>query len=759
MLDKPRTTNEEALEMHASGRPGKLEIVPTKPLTTQRDLSLAYSPGVAAPCLAIHEDPLKAYDYTAKGNLVAVISNGTAVLGLGNLGALASKPVMEGKSVLFKKFADVDAIDLEISTEDINEFIQCVRFLGASFGGINLEDIKAPDCFIIEQKLKECMDIPIFHDDQHGTAIIAAAGLINALDITKRKITDIKRLVVNGAGAAAIACIELFKSMGLTQDQLIMCDTKGVVFEGRTEGMNPWKEKHAAKTNLRTLEEAMNGADVFLGVSAKGAVDGPMIKSMAANPIIFALANPDPEITPDEVKQVRNDAIIATGRSDYPNQVNNVLGFPYIFRGALDVRAKTINDEMKIAAAEAIAALARKDVPDEVNVAYAGQTLQYGPNYIIPVPFDPRLMVEVPSAVAKAAIKSGVALKKMDDPSAYRTQLKGRLDPTSSNLERIFEQVRSNQKRIVFAEGEEERAIKAAISFELDGYGKAILIGREEEILNRMKELGIDESLAPEIQNAKLSQHNDFYINKLYEKHQRNGLLLKDSQRLVNHDRYAFAALMVDCGHADGIIAGLTRSFIKCHEKISKVIDESHADITFGLSIAMSQNRTLFIADTSVHQRPTAEELAKIAIQSAAKARELGHVPRVALLSYSNFGQVDNKQCDVIQEAVAILDRSNVDFEYDGEMSVDVALDNDLRKRMYPFCRLSDAANILVMPSLNAANIGAKLISKTGSTVIGPILIGPTKPVQIVQIGATVSETVTMAVIAAHDAICKNSKK
>ncbi|HSK39842.1 MAG TPA: NADP-dependent malic enzyme, partial [Arenibaculum sp.] len=585
-----RVTDEEALMLHAGGRPGKLEISPTKPLTTQRDLALAYSPGVAAPCLRIHQDPSTAYDYTAKGNLVAVISNGTAVLGLGDLGALASKPVMEGKAVLFKRFADVDGIDLEVSTSDVDEFVDCVRFLGASFGGINLEDIRAPDCFIIEQRLRELLDIPVFHDDQHGTAIIAAAGLINAADLTGRRLPDL-RMVINGAGAAAIACADLFKSMGVPHENVILCDTKGVIHQGRTEGMNQWKSAHAVRTEARTLADAMHGADVFVGLSVKGAVTPDMIAAMAAKPIVFALANPDPEITPEEVKAVRGDAVVATGRSDYPNQVNNVLGFPYIFRGALDVRATTINEAMKIAAARALAELAREDVPDEVDAAYSGRRLRYGPEYIIPVPFDPRLIVKVPAAVAQAAMESGVARRPIVDLTGYRHNLRTRLDPTADSLHLIFEKVRANPRRVVFAEGEEERTIRAALAFRAAGYGTPVLIGREEVVRDQIQQLGLHadggaESGAGgglEIHNARLSSANRRYTEFLYRRLQRRGALYRDCQRMVNLDRNTFAALMVAQCDADAMLTGLTRSFSVCFEEISRVIRPRMGERVFGL--------------------------------------------------------------------------------------------------------------------------------------------------------------------------------
>jgi malate dehydrogenase (oxaloacetate-decarboxylating)(NADP+) len=751
--------DEDSLLMHASGRPGKLEIRATKPLTTQRDLSLAYSPGVAAPCLRIAEDKTLAYDYTAKGNLVAIISNGTAVLGLGNLGALASKPVMEGKAVLFKRFADIDGIDLEVDTQDVDEFVNCVRYLGPAFGGINLEDIKAPECFIIEQRLRELMDIPVFHDDQHGTAIIALASLLNALDLTGRKLKD-TRIVMNGAGAASIACIELIKAMGLPQDQAILCDTQGVIYQGREKGMNQWKSGHAASTKLRTLAEAVKGADVFFGLSAKGAMTAEMVKSMADKPIIFAMANPDPEITPEEARSVRKDAIIATGRSDYPNQVNNVLGFPYIFRGALDVRASTINDTMKIAAAQALAALAREDTPDEVDAAYAGRRLRYGPDYIIPVPFDPRLISTIPRAVAQAAMNSGVARRPLIDMEGYRVELAARLDPTANSLQLIFEQVRDNPKRVVFAEGEEEKVIRAALAFRNAGYGQPILIGREERIHNAIKTAGLGEIDGLEIHNARVSQHNKQYTDFLYQRLQRKGSIYRDCQRMVNQDRNVFAACMVAQGDADAMVSGVTRSFGTTFDEVTRVLDANPRERVFGLSIFLSRTRTVFIADTTVHELPTPEELADIAIQTARKARQFGHEPRVALLSFSNFGNPLREKAERVRLAVNELDerkvssRREVDFEFDGEMQADVALSYDLMQARYPFCRLSGAANVLIMPALHSANISAKLLQHLGGgTVIGPILMGLAKPAQIVQTGATVSDLVTAAAFAAFDAM------
>ncbi|MGO1080394.1 NADP-dependent malic enzyme [Inquilinus sp. CA228] len=753
--------DDDALALHAQGRPGKLEISATKPLTTQRDLSLAYSPGVAAPCLRIHADPATAYDYTAKGNIVAVISNGTAVLGLGDLGALASKPVMEGKAVLFKRFADVDGFDLEVDTRDVDEFVNCVRFLGPSFGGINLEDIKAPDCFIIEARLRELLDIPVFHDDQHGTAIIAAAGLINALELTGRDIRE-TRLVLNGAGAAAIASVELFKSLGVPAQHIILCDSKGVVYQGRTEGMNQWKAAHAVDTPHRTLAEAVKGADVFIGLSVKGAMTQDMVRSMADRPIVFALANPDPEIAPDEVKAVRPDAIIATGRSDYPNQINNVLGFPYIFRGALDVRASTINEAMKLAAAHALARLARQDVPDEVDSAYSGRRLRYGPDYIIPVPFDPRLIEEIPLAVAEAAMESGVARKPLTDVAGYRQSLRRRLDPTADKLQLIFDKVASAKTRVVFAEGEEERTIRAAIAFRAAGYGTPILIGREERVRETMARIGLPEATVAELEihNARLSQHNERYIDFVYGRLQRQGLLQRDVARMVNQGRNIFAACMVAHGDADAMVTGLTRNFTTCFEEITRVIDPAPDHVPFGLSMLTVRGGTVLIADTTVHERPDPELLVDIALQAAAKARALGHEPRLAFVSSSNFGQPMREFTQRIRDAVTIMDAraeaGGVDFEYDGEMTAEVALDYALMKRLYPFARLSGPANLLIMPALNAANIGAKMIQKlAGASLIGPLLCGLQKPAQVVQMGATVNEIVTAAALAAYDALAQ----
>jgi malate dehydrogenase (oxaloacetate-decarboxylating)(NADP+) len=746
---RPTFTDQEALQFHQQGRPGKIEVVPTKPMATQRDLSLAYSPGVAVPVLAIAEDPSRAFDYTAKGNFVAVISNGTAILGLGNLGALASKPVMEGKAVLFKRFADVDAIDLEVSTEDPDAFVNCVRYLGPTFGGINLEDIKAPECFIIEQRLRELLDIPVFHDDQHGTAIIAAAGLINALDLTGRDIAS-TRLVCNGAGSAGIACLELLKAIGFTPQNVILCDTKGVIYEGRTQGMNQWKSAHAVPTKARTLAEALVGADVLFGLSAKGAVTSDMVKSMAAKPLIFAMANPDPEITPEEVAAIRTDAIMATGRSDYPNQINNVLGFPYIFRGALDVRATTINMEMKIAAARALAELAREDVPDEVAAAY-GARPKYGPDYIIPVPFDPRLISTIPPAVAKAAMDTGVARKPIVDMAGYRQQLRTRLDPVAGVLGRVFERLRRQPKRVVFAEGEEEQVIRAAASFVHQGLGTAQLVGREERVRETAKNTGIELGDGIEIVNARLSRRNADYAAYLYERMQRKGFLIRDCQRLINQDRNHFAASMVALGDADAMVTGVTRNFSVALEDVCRCIDPKPGHRVMGVSLVLTRGRTVLVADTAVTEMPNAEELADIATEAAGVARKMGYEPRLALLAFSTFGNPPGERSAQVQEAVRILDRRRVDFEYDGEMAADVALNTDLATP-YPFCRLSAPANVLIMPAFHSASISTKMLQELGgATVIGPLLVGLDKSVQIVRLTATDSDLVNMAALAAYN--------
>ena len=753
-----KVTIEEALAFHADGQPGKVALKPTKPLMTQRDLSLAYSPGVAYPCLEIEKDPATAFDYTAKGNTVAVISNGTAVLGLGRLGALASKPVMEGKAVLFKRFADIDAIDLEVDTSDPDEFINAVRYLGPTWGGINLEDIGAPECFIIEQRLKEVMDVPIFHDDQHGTAIITAAGLINALHLTKRKMENIK-LVVLGAGAAGIACMELAKSMGVKPNNAILVDRTGVIYKGREKSMNQWKSAHAAETKARTLEDALTGADVFYGLAGKGAVTKEMVAKMAKKPIIFAMANPDPEITPEEVHEVRKDAIVATGRSDYPNQVNNVMGFPYIFRGALDVHATEINEEMKIAAAEALAMLAREEVPEEVSAAYSGRKMEYGPDYIIPVPFDPRLIATIPPAVAKAAMDTGVAQKPIDDFHAYKIQLRGRLDPTTNIMNFIFKRIKDNPQRAIFAEGEEERIIRVAVQWRDNGYGTPILVGREGHVKATMDRMGIVNRDGIEIMNARLTRKNDEYIECFYNKVQRRGLLMRDCTRLVKNERNIFAACMLACGDGDLMVTGLTRNYNVSLEDVTKIINVDPNRQLFGTSLMLTPHGPVFIADTTVHETPTPKVMADIAEQMAAESHKMGYEPRVAFLSFSDFGNLMHEKNQRIRDAVAELESRNVDFEFDGEISADVALNADLLK-LFPFSRLSAPANILIMPGLHSASIASGLLQQLGQcAMIGPILHGLEKPAQVVLMGATVPEIMNLTALAALEAIESKAAK
>jgi malate dehydrogenase (oxaloacetate-decarboxylating)(NADP+) len=751
-IQRPTFTDEEALAFHQYPQPGKLSVTPTKPMGTQRDLSLAYSPGVAVPVKAIAENPDLAYDYTAKGNLVAVITNGTAILGLGDLGPLASKPVMEGKSVLFKRFADVDSIDIEVDEKDPQKFIECVRAIGATFGGINLEDIKAPDCFLIESELRSRLDIPVFHDDQHGTAIIAAAGLINACEITGRKLSDVT-VAISGAGAAGLSVAGLIRHLGVRRENILLCDTKGVIYEGRA-GVDQFKSAFAVKTSKRTLEEALSGADCFMGLSVKGAMTPAMVASMAKKPIIFAMANPDPEITPEEVKSVRQDAIIATGRSDYPNQINNVLGFPYIFRGALDVRARTINEEMKVAAAQALAQLAREDVPDEVAAAYAGQRPTFGPDYIIPTPFDPRLISYVPPLVAKAAMDTGVARKPIADMDAYRDSLAQRLDPAASFMQRIQGHVRrgESRRRIVFAEGEEAAVIRAAWQFQQQDLGEPVLIGREEQIERNMREAGLT-SGAMEVINARTSQNNKAFTDYLYGRLQRHGYLFRDAQRLANQDRNVFGACMVALGHAHGMVTGVTRNYATSLSDISMAVDRNEGERAIGASIVITRQGPILIADTSITEMPGALELSEIGIAAARAARKLGFTPRLAFLSYSNFGNPPGERMEKVREAVAILDaRTDIDFEYEGEMSVDVALSPEGR-RLYPFSRLKGAANVLVMPAIHSASISTKFAAWLGgATVIGPLLFGLKASVQIAQLDAKVQDIVNLAAFAAHHA-------
>ncbi|HNJ46944.1 MAG TPA: NADP-dependent malic enzyme [Novosphingobium sp.] len=742
-----RFTEREALFYHKTIRPGKIEIIASKPMATQRDLSLAYSPGVAVPVQAIADDPNAAFDYTAKGNLVAVISNGTAILGMGNLGALASKPVMEGKAVLFKRFADVDSIDIELASEDPDAIIEAVALMEPSFGGINLEDIKAPECFVIEQALRERMKIPVMHDDQHGTAIIAAAGLVNACHLTGRQFKDVK-VVVNGAGASALACTALIKSMGVRHENVTVCDRSGVIWRGRESGMDQWKSAHAIDTAARTLEEALVGADIFLGLSAAGALKAEYVEKMAPRPIIFAMANPDPEIRPEDAQAVRPDAIIATGRSDYPNQVNNVLGFPFIFRGALDVHATTINEEMKIAAARAIAELARETVPEEVAAAY-GKKHQFGPEYIIPAPFDPRLMEVVSSAVAKAAMDSGVAGKPIEDFDAYRTSLKARLNPTTSVLTQVYEQVKASPKRVIFAEAENEVVLRAAIQYRDFGYGEPVLVGRTQAVRDKLIELGIGNPDSFQIENSATSEHVPGMVDELYRRLQRRGFLERDVRRMVNQDRNIFASLLLKLGVGDAMVTGMTRPFAQTMREVMQVLDPAPGKIPFGVHLMIGKNYTVFLADTTINERPSAEMLAHIATETAAVARRLGHEPRVAFLSYSTFGNPPGRWLEGIRDAVTLLDQQGVNFEYEGEMAPDAALNPTVMKN-YPFCRLTAPANVLIMPGLQSANLSAKLLRElAGNATIGPMLLGMEKPVQVAPMTAIAPDVLTLAVLAA----------
>lgn len=749
--DKQTFSDQEALDFHRIPTPGKISMAPTKPMATQRDLSLAYSPGVAVPVLAIAQDADKAYEYTSKGNLVAVISNGTAILGLGNLGHMASKPVMEGKSVLFKRFADVDSFDVEVKTTDPDEFITVVKNIGDTWGGINLEDIKSPECFVIESELQDLLDIPVFHDDQHGTAIISTAGLINACHVAGKRLDEVK-VVLAGAGAAGLSSIALMKAAGVKAENTVICDKDGVVYKGREHGMDQWKAAHATDTPHRTLAEAMVGADVVLGLSAKGAITKEMVASMAPNPIIFAMANPDPEITPEDVKSVRSDAIIATGRSDYVNQVNNVLAFPYLFRGALDVRARRVNHEMKVACAQALAALAREDVPDEVAAAYRGRKLKFGPDYIIPTPFDPRLIWYIPPFVAQAAMDTGVARVQIEDMDAYRNALRSRVDPSAALMQKINSAVRGGpNKRIVFAEGEEPAVIRAAWGFKQADLGTPVLVGREDLIRQNAAEAGLNfDDLDIEITNARVSEHNVEDTDWLYEKLQRRGYLRRDVQRMINQDRNYFAATLVAKGRADAMVAGVTRNFNMALKEVQRVLDVD--DTLIGLSILLAKGRTLFVADTTIHELPNAEELADIAIKAAETVRKLGRNPRVAFLSYSTFGNPPGDRAEKVREAIRILDKKGVDFEYEGEMPPEVALDPKGHPA-YAFNRLTKPANVLVMPAIHSAAISTKLVQALGgATVIGPLLVGLEKPVQIVSLGASVSEIITAATFAAYDA-------
>ena len=746
-MKNTKFTRDEALAFHMEPVPGKWEVNATVPMATQRDLSLAYSPGVAVPCSEISENPELAYDYTNKGNLVAVISNGSAVLGLGNLGALGSKPVMEGKSVLFKRFADVNSIDIELDTEDPDEFCRAVKLMGPTFGGINLEDIKAPECFIIEQRLKDEMDIPVFHDDQHGTAVICAAGLINALYLSDKKIEEVK-IVLNGAGAAGIACIELLKFMGARHENCIVCDTKGVIFQGRTEGMNQWKSAHAAKTKSRTLAEALDGADVFIGVSVKGAVTQEMLKTMAKDPVIFAMANPDPEITPEEAHEVRVDAIVATGRSDYPNQVNNVLGFPYLFRGALDIHARAINEEMKIACATALAELAREDVPDEVAVAY-GKELKFGRDYIIPTPFDPRLIFRIPPAVAKAGMQTGAARRPIIDLPNYELSLKSRMDPTASILQGMHVRARSNQATMIFAEGDDPRVLRAAVTYQRSGLGKSLVVGRDDDVKSKLEDLGLADAINElEVVNAAKTEHLESYKDFLYDRLKRKGFDPADVHRIASRDRHVFAALMLAHGHGDGLVTGVTRKSAIVLDRINHVFDANADNGVTGVTALIHKGRIILISDTLVQEWPNEKDLADIAENAAVVARQLGLEPRVAFVSFSTFGHPVSERAEKMYLAPAELDSRSVNFEYEGEMTADVAL-NMKAMEAYPFCRLTGPANILVVPARHSASISVKLMQEmAGATVIGPILTGIDKSIQICSTASNATDILNMAVLA-----------
>ncbi len=759
-------SDKEALDFHNSNKSGKIEIIPSKPMTTKRDLALAYSPGVAAPVKAISENPEAAYDYTSKGNLVAVISNGSAILGMGNLGALASKPVMEGKAILFKRFADINSIDIEIDSSNTNEIINSIKNIAGSFGGINLEDIASPNCFIIEEKLKKILDIPVFHDDQHGTAIITTAALINALDISKKSIKKIK-VVVNGAGASAIACTNLLKKTGIPKKNITMLDSKGVLYRGR-KNLNQWKSAHAIETKKRTLDEAIDGADVFLGLSSKSILSKKMVKKMSKNPIIFACANPDPEITPEEVEEVRNDAIVATGRSDYPNQVNNLIGFPYIFRGALDVRAKTINEDMKVAAAKAIASLARERVPDEVVAAMGGDRPTYGKEYIIPSTFDPRLISVIPVAVAKAAIKSGVARKKIKNFDIYTDQLKQRLDPSVTIMQGINSQIKKNQKRVVFTDGEDENTLKAAIAFKKNGLGIPILVAKEKVVKERLKEIGYSEDFDIEIVNLtskeKVKKYSKYIFNKLHgDKGELEPdvyeLYSRDCDKIIKKDRVVWGSCMVSCSDADAMVTGNTRRYGQSLNKVLKVVDSRPGEIMFGLNMIINKGRTIFIGDTSVHEYPSSSQMAEIAISAARVVRLFGFTPKVAFLSHSTFGQPITSRTKHIRDAVDILKRKKVDFKFDGDMQPDVAL-NEEYKELYPFSEIVGNANVLIMPGQHSAAISYKIMKTLGETkVIGPLLIGLGEAIEIAPLRSSTSEILNLASVAAYSAGVINYNK
>ncbi len=741
---------EEALEYHSRGRKGKIEVVATKPCITQRDLSLAYTPGVAEPCREIERDPDLVYEYTAKGNLVAVVSNGTAVLGLGNIGPLAGKPVMEGKGVLFKRFADIDVFDLEVNSKDPDDVIRVCELLEPTFGGINLEDIKAPECFYIEETLKKRLSIPVFHDDQHGTAIISGAALLNALELQGKKIEDVK-IVVNGAGAAGIACAEFYILLGARRENIIMCDSKGVIYKGRKEGMNPYKERFAQETELRTLEEALVGADVFVGLSIANCVTKDMVRSMADKPIIFAMANPDPEITYEDAKAARPDVIMATGRSDYPNQVNNVLGFPFIFRGALDVRAMAINDEMKVAAAKALAGLAKEDVPDSVCRAYDVEHLEFGPEYIIPKPFDPRVLLWEAPAVAKAAMDSGVARLKIDIEK-YKEQLEARLGRLREVTRFMINKAKRSPKRVVFPEGEHDRILRASQILEDEGIAQPILLGDRKHIEDRINALNLDLKTARLVDPEKHPRFEE-YASELFRLRQRKGMTMSEARELLTLPRY-FAPMMLHMGDADAVVAGLTMHYpdtIRPALQIIRMREGVHR--VAGLYVLLWKDRIMFLADTTVNIEPTAEELAEIALLSASTARRFDVEPKVAMLSFSNFGSTRHALSEKVAQAVEIARKKEPTLVIDGEMQADTAVVPEIVDETYPFCRVKGGANVLIFPDLQSGNISYKLLMRLGGAeAIGPILMGMRKSVHVLQRGADVNEIVNMAAIAVVDA-------
>ncbi len=744
MVDDRR--KKEALEYHVGRRPGKIEVISTKPCVTSRDLSLAYSPGVAEPCLEIAKNPQDAFQYTAKGNLVAVISNGTAVLGLGNIGALAGKPVMEGKGVLFKRFADVDVYDIEVDTEDVDEFIRTVQLLEPTFGGINLEDIKAPECFEIEARLAETMNIPVFHDDQHGTAIISGAALINAAELAGKKLADLT-VVVSGAGASAIACARFYISLGVRQENVILVDSKGVVYAGRTAGMNRYKEEFALETDCRTLADAMKGADVFLGCSVAGLVTADMVRSMADRPIVFALANPDPEISYPDAKAARADVIMATGRSDYPNQVNNVLGFPFIFRGALDVRARKVTEEMKIAAAQALADLARLEVPEQVSAAYGDQEFSFGPEYIIPKPFDTRVLTHVAPAVARAATEAGVARQPLEDVEGYVGELERRLSPARSRLQLIYANAKQQRRRIVFPEGTSTRVLQAAVDLANDGICRPCVLGAEAEIRALAKVHHLDlsqvEVLAPSASDKRAA-----YAQALFERRQRRGVTLRTAQRMV-HDANIFGCMMVREGDADGMVTGVTEAYAVCARPVLRLLREKQT-LAAGMYMLVFKNQVKFLADTTVNIDPTAEQIADIAIMAADYVPQFDVQPHIGMLSFSSFGAVRHPVADKMRRATALVRERRPDLEIDGEMQADIAVNARLRRHEFPFVKLTEDANVLICPNLSSANISYKLLQHLGGAeAVGPILLGIDHPANIVQRGASTTQIGRLAAITA----------